>query len=141
MLETVDLDQRRQLIEQVPCRVQLPPGLERLLEDEGYATAFTNEFRAGMRYNCCRRVALQLYNDLPAFPRPTSLVGAIVRDFSRRGMGLLFHEQLFPDERVRVLLPSVSIDGIVVRCRYSGPECFELGLALDRECRLRELLA
>ncbi len=141
MLETIDFDQRRHLIEQIPCRVQVPLEWERLYEVEGYATSHLNEFRAGMRYRVLRRAALQLYGELPAYPRTTSLSGALVQDFSNRGMGLLYHEQLFPDERVRVLLPSISLDGTVVRCRRRGPECYELGLVLDRECRLRELLA
>lgn len=141
MLEAVDLDQRRQLIERIPCRVQLPPDWAAADEGEGYGGACANEFRANFRYRAPRRGALQFIDELPAFRRGNGLFGVVVQDFSRRGMGLLFHEQLFPEERVRVLLPSVSVVGAVSRCRRRGPGCFEVGLTLDEECRLREVLA
>ncbi|MEX2186761.1 MAG: PilZ domain-containing protein [Pirellulales bacterium] len=141
MLETVDFDQRRQLIERIPCRVQLPLDWEEQFEGEGYVASYAGEFRANFRYRASRRAVVQIGGELPAFPRDGGMFGAFVQDFSRRGMGLLYHEQLFPEERVRVLLPSVSVDGTVVRCRRRGPDCYELGLVLDVECRLREMLA
>ncbi len=141
MLETVDFDQRRQLIEQIPCRVQVPLDWEEELEGEGYTTSYNNEFRANFRYRASRRAVLQIGEALPAFPRESGMFGALVQDFSRRGMGLLYHEQLLPEERVRVLLPSVSVDATVVRCCYRGPDCYALGLTLESDCRLREMLA
>lgn len=141
MLDTIDFDQRRQLIERIPCRVDLPDGWTRFDEGEGCAASQANEFRAGMRYRVVRRAVVQLYGSLPAFPRPDGYTGAIVQDFSRQGMGILYHEQLFPEERLRVLLPAVSVEATVIRCRRVTPGCYELGLVLDREYRLRELLA
>jgi hypothetical protein len=141
VLETVDFDHRRQLIERIPCRVEVPPDLAELFEGEGYVSSYADEFRANFRYRAVRRAVLQFCGNLPAFPRGGGMFGAIVQDFSRRGMGLLYHEQLYPDERVRVLLPSVSVDGAVARCRRCGPGCFAVGLQLDSECRLREMLA
>jgi hypothetical protein len=141
VLETIDLDHRRKLIERIPCRVRLPPEWDRPFETEGCAPSQANEFRAGMRYRVCRRAVVQVEGGLPAFPRSDGYCGAIVQDFSRDGMGILYHEQLFPDERVRVLLPSISVDATVIRCRRCGPEFYELGLMLDRGHRLRELLA
>lgn len=140
MLETADFEQRRRLIERIACRVLLPPELKELLEAEGYASSQDDEFRTNFRYRAVRRAVVQPCGNLPAFPRG-GMSGAIVQDFSRRGMGLLHHEQFFPDERLRVLLPSVSVEGTVARCRRRGPSCFELGLVLDEECRLRDMLA
>lgn len=141
MLDTIDLDQRRQLIERIPCRVRVPDDWQRSLEAEGCAASQANEFRAGMRYRVVRRAVVQLYGSLPAFPRPEGYTGAIVQDFSRHGMGVLYHEQLFPEERLRVLLPSISVEATVIRCRRVAQSCYQLGLVLDRDYRLRELLA
>lgn len=141
MLDTVDFDQRRQLIEGVPCRVRIPADWTHLVEDEGCAPARVADFRAGMRYRVCRRAVVEVRGGLPAFERTKGYFGAIVQDFSRHGMGILYHEQLFPEERLRILMPSMSLEARVVRCRRCGPDCYALGLSLDREFGLRELLA
>jgi hypothetical protein len=141
VLETIDYGQRQQLIAQAPCRVRLPADVAKLLGAMGGAVAQTNNSRAGVRYKTVRRAAIQLHGNLPAFPRHNSLVGAIVQDFSRESMGILYHEQLFPEERLRLWMSSLSVEAKVIRCRRRGPQCYEIGLALDRDYALRELLA
>jgi hypothetical protein len=141
VLETIDFDQRQQLIARAPCKVRLPPDVAKLLGAGSQAVAQTNNSRAGVRYKALRRAAVQLQGGLPAFPCDGSLVGTIVQDFSRESMGILYHEQLFPEERLRLWMPSLSLEAKVIRCRRRGPQCYEIGLALDRDYALRELLA
>ncbi len=51
----------------------------------------------------------------------------VVKDLSRTGIGIYYHEQLFPLEKIQVELQHRRLSAIVVRCRYLGPKCFEIG--------------
>ncbi len=51
----------------------------------------------------------------------------VVKDLSRTGVGIYYHEQLFPLEKIQVELQHRRLTAIVVRCRYLGPKCFEVG--------------
>jgi hypothetical protein len=59
-------------------------------------------------------------------------VGTYTRDFSRWGCGFLTTEQLFPEERVRIVLPTFWVQLLVVRTRRITSKCYESGGKLIR---------
>lgn len=71
---------------------------------------------------------------LPAIPRPAKCFGIYTGDFSHNGIGFLTPHQLFPEETVRILLPSFWMRIHVVRARRLGRCCFEIGGTLIRRC-------
>jgi hypothetical protein len=138
-LETIDPARYRQLIEQIPCRLILPPRLAAALAETGYQQVAHVDERRAARYRVCVRTVLQIRQSLPAFPRQATAGGAIVRDVSRTGLAVIYHEQLFPQEIVRVWLPTRRLEGTVARCRRLGPRCFEVGVQLDQLFNLADI--
>jgi len=67
---------------------------------------------------------------LPAFPREANHIGIYTNDFSRNSFGIVSPIQFWPEEVVRILLPTFWMSGRVVRARYLGPNCFEIGCML-----------
>ncbi len=54
----------------------------------------------------------------------------LVKDVSKCGMGLVVHEQLWPEERVTVTFMGRQAVAVVVRCRRLGKGCYECGAKL-----------
>jgi len=62
--------------------------------------------------------------------RSESEMRVLVKDVSKCGMGLLVHEQLFPEERISVHFMGRRALATVVRCRRLGKRCYECGAKL-----------
>ena len=54
-----------------------------------------------------------------------------VRDVSLRGIRFLYHEQLYPGERIRLWVPEAELSGEVARTLRMGERCYEIGARLD----------
>jgi hypothetical protein len=54
----------------------------------------------------------------------------LVKDVSKCGIGLLVHEQLWPEERVTVAFMGRRAVATIVRCRRLGKDCYECGAKL-----------
>ena len=73
----------------------------------------------------------------PFLNRPTldisdSAVGIYTRDFSCAGIGLVSPIQLFPEERVRLVLPTFWLQMRIIRARRLNPLCYDIGGTLIR---------
>lgn len=87
----------------------------------------------------CNRLNVLLEGNLTILSTPEALRGnleqindrknshVVIKDLSRTGLGIYFHDQLYPLERIQVQLQHRKLTAIVVRCRYLGPKCFEIG--------------
>ena len=140
MLEKPDPPEWRELIERVPCHLTMTSEVERLLALRGVAPPLADEVRIAPRYRLFRRAALVVTDPLPAVSRAPDKLQAWVFNRSRQALGLLFHEQLYPDERLHLEMFTDEVDGFVVRCRRFVPGCFEVGVILDKPVRLRDIL-
>jgi len=67
---------------------------------------------------------------LPSVPRDQRPIGVYTKDFSKDACGLVAPLQLFPEERLRLLLPTFWLRLRVVRCVRQTASCFEVGLQL-----------
>jgi hypothetical protein len=112
----------------LPCQVNLPVPVEEFLEKVGRTPRDWDEQRRFSRfYN--RGFALLAYEQtFPTLPRPAARFAVYTRDVSREGMGLLHSEQLFPRERMAIVMH----DGVprafeVVWCRRVQERCYEIG--------------
>lgn len=118
----------------------MTPQVERLLAQRGIAPPLANEVRIAPRYRLFRRAALLVTDPLPSLPRPHERMQAWVANRSRQALGLLFHEQLYPEERLHLEMDTDEVDGVVVRCRRLEPGCFDVGVILDKPVKLRDIL-
>jgi hypothetical protein len=117
-------------MESVPMLVVLPPGLEGFFDELGYAPSNPFDERRAPRLRLRCPALLEVTQTLPAARRETGLAHVLVADVSRCGIGLLHHEQLWPEERISIWLPSHHLQATVVRCRRRGPSCYEIGAEL-----------
>ena len=120
-----------QLTKTLSMRVQLTDGLRELLNSERGPTC-TNPFemRGTSRFRCFGKCAIIMSPDSFQMPGQDSQSLAIVRDISRTGIGLVSHQQLYPEQLAQLLLENATMDVRVARARRAGPSCFEVGLII-----------
>jgi len=55
---------------------------------------------------------------------------AIIQNLSRKGVGIITHQQWYPEQTLEVQMPSATLSTRVARTRKLGPFCFEVGLII-----------
>lgn len=138
MLESVNQRTYRQLIQRLPMRIQLTDTLERDLVQRGVTGSNPFEMRVAPRFRTNGEGVATLHSSPIAIPFRPSQSLVIVRDISRTGVGLISHQQWFPEQQYQVLLPESELLVKVVRIRFLGVRCFEIGCQL---MRLREFIS
>lgn len=139
MLDAIDLEDCQRVIDSVPCLVEVPSAYADLLQEEGYAAPSPMEERKYARYRFCRPAALQIIEDLPLLPRMRKIGGSYLVSISIGGAAVLFDEQLYPREQVRIWIAADALTGTVARCRRIGPKCYEVGIILDERVQVHRI--
>jgi hypothetical protein len=130
MLEDDYLSRFGQLIQAVPWEIVLPRDWTDYFEQRGEATVYDRDARASKRLLARTYAVLWFQNTLSFCHRSPQPVGIYSRDFSRQGVGFLAPMQLFPEEQVRIALPTLCVDVKVTRARRITSHCFEIGTVL-----------
>jgi hypothetical protein len=73
------------------------------------------------------RAVLEVLGTLPAIPREAEEHVVLMKDISRGGAGFLHSAPIYPGERVRLWLPTGSLEYTVVRCARHHQSCYEIG--------------
>ncbi len=120
-----------QISESLCMLVQLTDGLRLTLDSERGPTK-TNlfELRGTARFRCCGKCVATLSPDSFQLPGQAPKSLAIVRDVSRKGIGLIAHQQWYPEQMLNLLLENATVEARVARARRAGPFCFEIGLTI-----------
>ncbi len=127
MLDLDYSERLESLIDSIDWQIQLPPDWSRFFDETGECISIANDKRSAKR-NKVRAVGVLLIDHkLETIPRSFKFHGIYTKDFSRKGCGFLADFQLFPEECVRILLPTFWIRLRVVRTRKVGPNCYESG--------------
>lgn len=110
------------------CNIELPGAWQDFFTRSGPAGTCEGDQRRFPRFHVRGKAALLYGPGLPNMPRSPSRHGIYLKDICRAGIGFLHSEQLFPRERVNILLA----DGIariveVVHCRRIQRHCYEVG--------------
>lgn len=112
--------------------VVLPEELRAFFYEAGYMATTAEEYRSNARLRV-RSVADMLLVHTPPALR-TGLTGrerragkVLLKDLSRSGIGILYHQQIFPEEQFQVRFQGRLIHSIAVRCRRLGNMCYEIG--------------
>jgi len=127
MLEFNYSEQLDSLIQRLDWRIELPPDWVKFFEESGTSASVAGDKRNNSRM-CIRTLAVSHYETtLPSIPRAAETLGVYIRDFSRRGCGLISPVQMYPEEIVRIVLATFWIRLKVVRARRVGPACYEIG--------------
>lgn len=113
-------------------KVVLPSGMEYFFSERGYAPSAADDLRSSQRLRV-RSHADIAFIDMPRAVQAeiglerTKTGRVIVSDLSRTGIGILFHEQIFPLETFEVHFQGRVLSVTAVRCRRLGDLCFETG--------------
>lgn len=127
-----------QLVDSLPMRIQLTDDLREMLSSERGATHSNPfELRGASRFRCCGKCVVNLSQTSFRMPGQESQSLAIIRDISRKGIGLITHQQLYPEQLLDLLLESANVAARIARVRRAGSFCFEVGLIIVKH-ELRE---
>ncbi len=118
------------LIDRLDWSIELPPNWSGFFDETGESSSLVDDQRQNRRMKIRTLAVMHLEHRLPAIPRPELPLAAYTRDFSRRGCGFIAPVQLFPQEMVRLILPTFWLRLLIVRARRVGNHCFEIGTEL-----------
>jgi hypothetical protein len=132
MLGILDPNAYVNLIACLPNRVNLTDELRDELGRRGVSASTLFDARGTPRFHCCGDGIATLTESPLAIRTSPEQAVVIIRDISRTGIGLLSHQQWFPDQIFHLLLPETELVARVRRARYICPNCFEIGLSTQR---------
>lgn len=115
-------------LDQLPMKIELPEALRLSMEVErGVVDSSPFEARRTARFRCRGIAVLDVLFSPLELPEQDPTAVVIVRDVSRTGLGIITHQQYFPDQLIRVQLENSIIEGRVARARKIAANCFEIG--------------
>jgi hypothetical protein len=127
MLEGDYPTQFGELIQRAGWDIELPIEWSSYFEERGETTTFLDDQRRNQRLKIRTHGLLWVEHTLGFRSRPDRFMGIYTRDFARHGCGFLAEYELFPEERVRIVLPTFWVQLLVVRSRRITSKCYEIG--------------
>ncbi|TWT81777.1 hypothetical protein CA13_32300 [Planctomycetes bacterium CA13] len=130
----LEIDYSRCLAEwcdKVVWDIQLPQQWDTYFAGNGEKAALVaSDERSNQRVGIRTKALLWPEDTLPFCKRVNEPVGIYTRDFSRSGAGFISSIEFFPEEQVRIVLPSFWVRVQIVRVRRVADSCFETGATL-----------
>ncbi len=108
-------------------KVVLPSSLENFFQESGYCNPTFFEDRSSARIKLRCEATMIIEQGLASISRVESNYVVLIKDISRRGVSILSHEQIWPEELIYVHFQNRELRAKVVRCRRLGPSCYECG--------------
>ena len=118
------------LIQSLNWQIQLPPDWSTFFDEVGECLPRPDDDRQNGRMKARTQAAMISERPIPSVPRDESIIGIYSKDFSRRGCSFLSAQQLYPQESVRLILPTFWMQVSVCRARRLGTACYEIGAEL-----------
>ena len=130
MLDADYSEQFCRLVSEIDWDIELPIEWKDYFQDRGETACFNDDERNNQRLKVRTHGILWFESSLPFCPRVKDPVGVYTRDFARNGIGFLAPLQLYPEEQVRIVLPTFWVQLEVVRTRRITSKCYEIGSRL-----------
>ncbi|QDT02294.1 hypothetical protein K227x_06700 [Rubripirellula lacrimiformis] len=119
-----------ELIQAVDCDIELPIEWANYFDERGEVSANLSDDRNSLRLKIRTHGLMWFERSLPFCPRSSDPVVIYTRDFSRVGAGWLCPFEVYPEESVRIVLPTFWVQLRVARTRRITSKCYEIGGAL-----------
>ena len=126
-----------QLIEGLPCEIELPASLAGHLKEATSHTYVPEDKRRFVRQGFLSLAGLEYRQTAPVLLRRRAWHKVYTINISCSGLAFVHSEQLFPLERMGMWIPSeklpscfgsrTELDVEVARCRRINDRCFEIG--------------
>jgi hypothetical protein len=130
MLEEPYKEKLDSLLATINWSIQLPPRLSDFFSVRGDSQSAVQEERKHIRIRARAKCPGFFESTLPSLHRDSTCIPIYTADFSRGGCGFISAIQIFPTERLRLILPTFWLQLQIVRCRKLGPRCYEIGSIL-----------
>ncbi len=130
MLEIDYSTQLGNLIQSIDWGIELPVEWSEYFEERGEVASYADDERHNQRLKIRTHGVLWFDQPLPFCPRSEDPVGIYTRDFSRQGAGFLAPFEIYPEEQLRIVLPTFWVQLHVVRARRITSKCYEVGATL-----------
>lgn len=130
MLEIDYSTQLGDLIQSVDWDIELPVEWSDYFDERGEVASYVDDDRNNQRLKIRTHGILWFDQSLPFCNRSENPLGIYTRDFSRQGAGFLSPFEIYPEERVRIVLPTFWVQLHVVRARRITSKCYEVGAML-----------
>lgn len=122
-----------QLIHSIDWKIEIPAEWTDYFEDTGRPAAFADDQRHNQRLKIRTCGILWFEKAIPIRSRKKTPMGIYTRDFSRQGTGFLSPCEIYPEEQVRIVLPTFWVQLRVARARRINAKCYEIGAVLSRQ--------
>ena len=114
-----------QLIVELPCDIELPEHWSDYFGRTGPLQPTPDDARRYPRFYLRTAAALCYRSTLPALPRNETAHRVYLKDISRSSVGFLHSHQLFPRERMEMLLADGTHWFVtIIRCQKRHPRCY-----------------
>ena len=130
MLEVDYSTQLSEMIQSIDWNIELPVEWTDYFEQRGEIASYAEDERNNQRLKIRTHGIMWFESSLPFRPRTCDPVGIYTRDFSRQGAGFLTPFEIYPEEQVRIALPTFWVQLHVVRARRITSKCYEIGAVL-----------
>ncbi len=127
MLRTSDEPNYNELIEEHPLKLAIPPQIQLELRERGPISNCDEDVRVATRFRCNGPAVLEWLDSPSGLPIAFPTTQVLVRNLSRTGFSVLADRQWYPEQHVKIYLPTAIITAIVVRARRLGCRCYDLG--------------
>ncbi|MFN3153544.1 hypothetical protein [Bremerella sp.] len=128
-------------IRDLPFQVQIPRTKLEELGKSGPSSATMSDQRRHVRFRLLKRCILRFGQTFPTIERPAQFSLGLVTNISKDGVGLLYHQQIYPRERIVLRIEGSGIIPLTVaRCRKLGPQCYEIGTAAVRPIDVKQFV-
>lgn len=117
-------------IQAIDWDIELPLVWKDYFDEKGELPCYADDARSNQRLRVRTHGILWFESGLPFRSRGDRPVGIYTKDFSRQGFGFLTAMQLYPEETVRIALPTFWLQVRVARVRRITSKCYEVGSTL-----------
>lgn len=130
IVRSEDLFQRA--LRDLSFEVQIPRTKLEELSKIGPTSPTLADERRRVRFRKLKRAIICCDRTLPSIERTRQLSLGLMLNISKEGIGMLYHLQLYPQERFVMRIVGYDLLRLtVVRCRKLGPKCYEIGATSD----------
>ena len=130
MLATKNESNFNELINEHPLSLAIPPHVQLELRQRGPISTCDGDVRVAPRFRCKGPAVLEWIESPSGLPLQFPTTQVIVRNLSRTGFSVLADRQWFPEQVVKIHLPSAVVLAKVVRARRLGSRCYDIGFRI-----------
>jgi hypothetical protein len=117
-------------IQSVDWDIELPIVWQDYFDEKGELPSYAEDARSNQRLRVRTHGIMWFESGLQFRPRTDRPIGIYTKDFSRQGFGFLSAIQLYPEEMLRIALPTFWLQVRVSRVRRITSKCYEVGTKL-----------